>query len=199
MLLVGYFYVLCRIRYCSIVLHAKKQPAFSPRIPPTPPCALLSHQTHTLHTTPPNIITPSCFSSLLLHHNYGCLPLQHQCHNGVPHWGWQQVDCLVQCRGQDASLFWHCPGYPEPGILLRRLMSIEAQLFRKFFRTSARVVEILWELIVWDSLCPKVGYLKHLLCALNFMKVFPKQGLGVTQHQYFQQSPLPFSWALQIN
>jgi hypothetical protein len=56
--------------------------------------------------------------------------------------------------------------------------SMEVRLFRKFFGMSVRVLNILWELIVWDSLRPKGGCPKHLLWALHFMIVYPKQGPG---------------------
>jgi hypothetical protein len=48
----------------------------------------------------------------------------------------------------------------------------EARLFREFFGTSMRVVEILWELIVRDKLRPRGGRPEHLLWALYFMKVY---------------------------
>jgi hypothetical protein len=51
----------------------------------------------------------------------------------------------------------------------------EAQLFCEFFGMSVRVVEILWELIVCDKLRPRGGRSEHLLWALYFMKVYPKQ------------------------
>jgi hypothetical protein len=54
----------------------------------------------------------------------------------------------------------------------------EARLFREFFGTSVRAVEILWELVVQDKLRPKGGCPEHLLLVLYFMKVYPKQGLG---------------------
>jgi hypothetical protein len=54
----------------------------------------------------------------------------------------------------------------------------EARLFRKFFRTSVRVVKILWELVVCNKLRPRGRRLEHLLWALYFMKVYPKQGPG---------------------
>ena len=41
-----------------------------------------------------------------------------------------------------------------------------------------RVVEILWELVVWDKLRPRGGRPEHLLWAFYFMKVYPKQGPG---------------------
>ncbi len=41
-----------------------------------------------------------------------------------------------------------------------------------------RVVKILWELVVWDKLRPRGGCPEHLLWALYFMKVYPKQGPG---------------------
>ncbi len=43
---------------------------------------------------------------------------------------------------------------------------------------SVRVIEILWELVVWDKLRPRGGRPEHLLWALYFMKVYPKQGPG---------------------
>ncbi len=54
----------------------------------------------------------------------------------------------------------------------------EARLFREFFGMSVRVVKILWELVVWDKLRPRGGHPEHLLWALYFMKVYPKQGPG---------------------
>jgi hypothetical protein len=41
-----------------------------------------------------------------------------------------------------------------------------------------RVVKILWELVVRDKLRPREGRLEHLLWALYFMNVYPKQGPG---------------------
>ena len=40
------------------------------------------------------------------------------------------------------------------------------------------VVQETWELLERDSLLPEVGRTKHLLWALHFMKVYPKQSLG---------------------
>jgi hypothetical protein len=54
----------------------------------------------------------------------------------------------------------------------------EARLFREFFGTSVRVVEILWQLVVHNKLRPRGGCLEHLLWMLYFLKVYPKQGLG---------------------
>jgi hypothetical protein len=54
----------------------------------------------------------------------------------------------------------------------------EARLFCEFFQMSVRVVKILWELIVWYKLRPRGGRPEHLLWALYFMKVYPKQGPG---------------------
>jgi hypothetical protein len=52
----------------------------------------------------------------------------------------------------------------------------ETRHFREFFGTSVLVVEKTWELLERDSLLPKGGRPKHLLWALHFMKVHPKQG-----------------------
>ena len=54
----------------------------------------------------------------------------------------------------------------------------EAQLFHEFFGTSVRIVNILWEFLVRDRFRPQGGRLWHLLWALYFMKVCPKQGSG---------------------
>jgi len=54
----------------------------------------------------------------------------------------------------------------------------EKQHFREFFRTSVLVVEKIWELLERDSLLPEGCCPKHLLWALHFMKVYPKQRPG---------------------
>jgi hypothetical protein len=43
----------------------------------------------------------------------------------------------------------------------------EARLFREFFVTSVRVVEILWELVVWDKLRPRGG--ARSICSWHFI------------------------------
>ena len=57
-----------------------------------------------------------------------------------------------------------------------RWSSTETRLFREFFGTSERVVELVWELVVRDELRPRGGHPEHLLWALHFLKVYPKQG-----------------------
>ena len=54
----------------------------------------------------------------------------------------------------------------------------EAQHFCEFFGTSVLVVKKTWELLERDSLLPEGGRPKHLLWALHFMKVYPKQSPG---------------------
>jgi hypothetical protein len=54
----------------------------------------------------------------------------------------------------------------------------ETRHFREFFRTSVLVVEKTWEFLKRDSLLPEGGRPKHLLWALHFMKVYPKQSPG---------------------
>ncbi len=54
----------------------------------------------------------------------------------------------------------------------------ETRHFREFFGTSMLVVEKTWELLERDSLLPEGGRPKHLLWALHFMKVYPKQSPG---------------------
>jgi hypothetical protein len=51
----------------------------------------------------------------------------------------------------------------------------ETRHFREFFGTIVLVVEKVWELLERDSLLPEGGRPKHLLWALHFMKVYPKQ------------------------
>jgi hypothetical protein len=52
----------------------------------------------------------------------------------------------------------------------------EARHFREFFGTPVDAVEIVWDLLVRESLLPEKGHPKHLLWALHFMKTYPKQG-----------------------
>ena len=54
----------------------------------------------------------------------------------------------------------------------------ETRHFREFFGMSLLVVEKTWELLEKDSLLPEGGHPKHLLWALHFMKVYPKQSPG---------------------
>jgi hypothetical protein len=54
----------------------------------------------------------------------------------------------------------------------------ETRHFREFFGTSVLVVEKIWELLERYSLLPEGGCSKHLLWALHFMKVYPKQSPG---------------------
>jgi hypothetical protein len=54
----------------------------------------------------------------------------------------------------------------------------EARHFREFFGTPVNAVEIVWDLLVRESLLPEKGRPKHLLWALHFMKAYPKQGLA---------------------
>jgi hypothetical protein len=54
----------------------------------------------------------------------------------------------------------------------------ETRHFREFFGTSVLIVEKTWELLKRDSLLPEGGRPKHLLWALYFMKVYPKQSPG---------------------
>jgi hypothetical protein len=54
----------------------------------------------------------------------------------------------------------------------------ETRHFREFFGTSVLVAEKVWELLERDSILPEGGRPKHLLWALHFMKVYPKQSPG---------------------
>ena len=55
---------------------------------------------------------------------------------------------------------------------------MEARHFREFFGTSIVIVQKIWELLERDSLLPDGCDPKHLLWALHFMKVYPKQSTG---------------------
>ncbi len=59
-----------------------------------------------------------------------------------------------------------------------RTVMAEAQHFCKYFGTSMHVDKTLWDLLLRDDLLPEGGRLKHLLCALHFLKVYPKQSPG---------------------
>lgn len=54
----------------------------------------------------------------------------------------------------------------------------EARHFREFFGASVGAVEAVWDRLVHHGLLPEKGRPKHLLWALYFLKVYPKQGPG---------------------
>ena len=56
--------------------------------------------------------------------------------------------------------------------------STEKRHFREVFGAPIHVVEIVWELIKRDSLLPEGGRPKHLLWALHFLMVYPRQSPG---------------------
>jgi hypothetical protein len=55
---------------------------------------------------------------------------------------------------------------------------MEDRHFREFFGTSIGLVMMVWDLLVHHSLLPEKGLPKHLLWALYFLKVYPKQSPG---------------------
>ena len=55
---------------------------------------------------------------------------------------------------------------------------MEDRHFREFFGTSISMVMMVWDLLVDHSLLPEKGLPKHLLWALYFLKVYPKQSPG---------------------
>ena len=55
---------------------------------------------------------------------------------------------------------------------------MEDRHFREFFGTSIGLVMMVWDLLVDHSLLPEKGLPKHLLWALYFLKVYPKQSPG---------------------
>ena len=55
---------------------------------------------------------------------------------------------------------------------------MEDRLFRSFFGTSIGPTMMVWDLLVHHDLLPDNGRPKHLLWALYFLKVYPKQGPG---------------------
>jgi hypothetical protein len=56
--------------------------------------------------------------------------------------------------------------------------STKTYAFHETFGTSPHLVESLWFLINQEDLQPVSSCPKHLLWALHFMKVYPKQALG---------------------
>ena len=53
---------------------------------------------------------------------------------------------------------------------------MEDWLFKEYFGVSVTVVLVIWNLLNEHELIPKKGEIKHLLWALVFLKVYPKQG-----------------------
>ena len=52
---------------------------------------------------------------------------------------------------------------------------VEGRSFKEYFGTTAAIVCLLWRLLVENDLLPEKAQVKHLLWALFFMKVYPKQ------------------------
>jgi hypothetical protein len=57
-------------------------------------------------------------------------------------------------------------------------VTAEARHLCKFFQMCVHVVKTLWDLLLRDDPLPEGGRSKHLLWALYFLKVYPKQSLG---------------------
>ena len=53
---------------------------------------------------------------------------------------------------------------------------VEDRYFKEYFGVSPLVVSIVWNLLAQHDLIPEKGEIKHLLWALVFLKVYPKQG-----------------------
>ena len=53
---------------------------------------------------------------------------------------------------------------------------VEDRLFEEYFGVSVTVVLVVWNLLDEHDLIPEKGEIKHLLWALVFLKVYPKQG-----------------------
>jgi hypothetical protein len=57
-----------------------------------------------------------------------------------------------------------------------RAKVVEDRLFKEYFGVSVTIVLVIWNLLNEHELIPKKGEIKHLLWALVFLKVYPKQG-----------------------
>jgi hypothetical protein len=53
---------------------------------------------------------------------------------------------------------------------------VEDRLFKEYFGVSATVVLVVWNLLDEHDLIPEKGEIKHLLWALVFLMIYPKQG-----------------------
>ena len=60
----------------------------------------------------------------------------------------------------------------------RRLGSatVARRAFKEYFGIHSTIVCLVWKLLVNNDLLPEKAQIKHLLWALFFMKVYPKQG-----------------------
>ena len=79
------------------------------------------------------------------------------------------------------------------------MVTMERWHFREIFGTNILVVKKNWELLERDSLLSEGGRPKHLLWALDFMKVYPKQSPGclavgapIQQIRVFQSTQMSF-------
>jgi hypothetical protein len=65
----------------------------------------------------------------------------------------------------------------------------EARLFREFFGTSVRVVELLWKLIIQGNHLPDNDRPKHLMWCLHFLKVCDAPSLADPREVPSTQGP----------
>ncbi len=57
-----------------------------------------------------------------------------------------------------------------------RTKVVEDRLFKEYFGVSMTIVLAVWNLLNEHNIIPEKGEIKHLLWALVFLKVYPKQG-----------------------
>ncbi len=56
--------------------------------------------------------------------------------------------------------------------------AMEDRRFRSFFGARKEIIEMVWNRLREGSLCPEKSKPKHLLWALYFLKVYPREGPG---------------------
>ena len=81
----------------------------------------------------------------------------------------------------------------------------EDRAFREFFGTNPFVATALWNMLAVHDFIPAEGEIKHFLWTLNFMKVYPKQGVvcsiaggssGAVDPKTFRKYMWPFIHAI---
>jgi hypothetical protein len=121
-----------------------------------PPAAITNHHTYYL---------------LLLSHRY-CQPLHYEYSSS---YGSMDNDSSDSYVGPLAADFRSAGRDIQNRSRRERCDFVEGRSFKEYFGTTATIVCLLWRLLVQHDLLPKKAQVKHLLWALFFMKVYPKQ------------------------
>jgi hypothetical protein len=81
-------------------------------------------------------------------------------------------------KGTEGTIFCAARGIQNRTSRCIVAAGMEDRHFCKFFGINMSIVSMVWDMLVVSGLCPEKSHPKHLLWALYFLKVYPKQSPG---------------------